>query len=81
MFFGIRISVNGGITVLGRSRLGVSGIRCLEGGGQRGRNGHTTPTAAHRSLVQDHSSGSEEERAAAAMGGAREGSPIESRIF
>ena len=81
MFFGVRISVNGGITVPGRSRLGVSGVRCLEGGGQAWPKRHTTPTATHRPLVQDHSSGSEEVRAAAAMGGAREGSPIESRVL
>ena len=81
MFFGVRISVNGVITVPGQSTLGVSGVRSLEGDGSRGLSGHTTPTAAHRPLVQDHSSGSEEVRAAAAMGGAREGSPIEPRIF
>ena len=42
---------------------------------------HDAPQQGHTPLFQDHSSGSEDVRAGAAMGGARDGRPRQLRIF
>jgi hypothetical protein len=52
---------------------GLERGRMPRGGGSRGRRGTRRPLQRHRPFFQDHSSGSEDVRAAAAMGGARDG--------